>query len=115
MIYHTAAPTGWMLWIKYGLLKVRPLITMAEIYDKHLESPGTKAYSLAEARDLAKKFSHVDCSVQLGFGDLLEGDVGARHRGAMLTIAKAIYPRFLIRNLAKVFPIGLYLLVTARK
>ena len=115
MIYHTHAPTGWMLWVKYALFSGRPFMSLEEIYSKFLESPGTKAYSVAEARELVHRFTEVDIKVQLGFGDLLQGDVGSRHRGAMLTIAKALYPRWLIKGLAKLLPIGLCLLISVKK
>ncbi|MDA8999498.1 class I SAM-dependent methyltransferase, partial [Gammaproteobacteria bacterium] len=115
MVYHTNAPTGWMLWVSYALLRGRPLRGLSEIYSEYLESPGTKAYSVAEAKNLTKLFSKSQISVQLAFGDLLEGDVGVRHKGLMLRIAKALYPRFFIKWLAKIFPIGLYLMITVNK
>ena len=115
MIYHRYSPTGWMLWVKYGLLKGKPWRGLASIYAEHLESPGTKAYTIKEAQELTKSFSNSEISVQLSFGDLLEGDVGARHKGAMLSIAKTLYPRLLVRMLAKFLPIGLGLLITVRK
>ena len=115
MIYHKNAPTGWMLWMKYALFRGRPLKKMRDIYSEHLESPGTKAYTVNEAKKLTSIFSESEIKIQLSFGDLLEGDVGARHKGFMLNIAKMLYPRSLIRGLAKVLPIGLYLMITVRK
>ena len=56
MIYHKNAPTGWMLWMKYALLKGRPLKKMSEIYSEYLESPGTKAYTVNEAKKLTRSF-----------------------------------------------------------
>src|SRR4051812_43762868 len=50
MIYHTHSLVGYMLWLRYGLLKGRPGRGLADIYASHLESPGTKAYTPAEAR-----------------------------------------------------------------
>ena len=115
MVYHKNSPTGWMLWVKYALLRGRPLRRLSEIYSEHLESPGTKAFTVSEAKNLTKLFSKSEISVQLSFGDLLEGDVGVRHKGLMLSIAKALYPRSLIKGLAKVFPIGLCLMITVHK
>ena len=115
MIYHKNSPTGWMLWTKYALLKGRPLKKMSEIYSEYLESPGTKAYTVNEAKKLTRVFSKSEIKVQLAHGDLLEGDVGARHKGLMLSVAKILYPRLLIKGLAKVLPIGLYLMITVRK
>lgn len=115
MIYHKHSPTGWMLWLRYGLLRLRPFTSLKNIYAEYLESPGTKAYTIEEAKALCHSFSQCDVRVQLCFGDLLEGQAGQRHRGPLLTIAKKIYPRPIIRALAKVFPIGLFLLIVVKK
>ncbi|MDA9321720.1 class I SAM-dependent methyltransferase [Gammaproteobacteria bacterium] len=115
MVYNKHAPTGWMLWLRYGLLKLRPFIGLQKIYSSYLESPGTKAYSIGEARLLAKSFPHFDVSIELCTGDLLEADAGARHKGILLSVARVIYPRFLIRLLSRFFPIGLFMLITVRK
>ena len=104
-----------MLWIKYGLLKFKLFKTLKEIYSEHLESPGTKAYTIKEAHDLTMLFSDKKIQVQLSHGDLMDGDVGARHRGLLLNLAKAIYPKALIKIIAKIFPIGLYLLINIKK
>ena len=113
MIYHLRSMTGYMLWLRYGLMRGRPLTGLREIYAKHLESPGTKAYTVDEARSLFAPFSAVDIKVVLNYGDLLQSHVGRRHRGPLLTLAKAIWPRPLIRALFRNH--GLYLLITARK
>lgn len=115
MVYHTRSLVGLMLWARYGLLAGRPSRTMAEIYHDHLESPGTKAYTVKEAHGMMKAagFSAVSVRVQLSHGDLLEGQVGARHEGALLRLAKRMWPRPLLRVIGKNF--GLYLLIEARK
>ena len=113
MIYHTRSLTGYMLWARYGLMRFRPGISMKEIYAKHLESPGTKAYSVAEAKDLFGAYDDVDIRIQLNYGDLLQSEVGRRHRGPLLNIAKALWPRPLLRLFCKNH--GLYLLINARK
>jgi SAM-dependent methyltransferase len=113
MIYHTHSLTGYMLWARYALLAGRPWRTLRRVYAEHLESPGTKAYSSTEARSLCRDFARVEVKVQLNHGDLLEGGVGQRHRGALLTTAKALWPRPILRVLCS--QLGLYLLITARK
>lgn len=107
MIYHKHSMVGYMLWLRYGLLAGRPGTPLAEIYARHLESPGTKAYSVREARELFAPFSRTDIRVQLGMGDLLQGAVGQRHGGLLLTTAKALWPRPLIRTLFKNHGLGL--------
>jgi SAM-dependent methyltransferase len=98
MVYHTWSMVGYMLWLRYALLAGRPTRTLADVYAHHLESPGTKTYTVGQARALFVGFSRVRVQSQLQFGDLLEGAVGQRHRGPLLTTAKALYPRWLVRR-----------------
>lgn len=99
MIYHKYSLVGYMLWIRYALMRGRPFRTLADIYANHLESPGTKAYSVDEARALFGKFRDVQIETVLTHGDLLESEAGQRHRGMALKVAKRIWPRALIRRL----------------
>ena len=115
MVYYKYSPIGWMLWLRYGLFKLKPLTSLEDIYSKYLESPGTKAYSISEAKALCEKFSSTEYKIQLCHGDLLLGDVGNRHKGALLSAAKLLYPRFLIKAINKIFPVGLFLLITLTK
>lgn len=113
MIYHKYSMVGFMLWARYGLMKLKPFTSMKEIYAKYLESPGTKAYTVQEAKEMFSAFSDVSIEVVLTHGDLLASNVGQRHRGMMLTIAQKLYPRSIIRSL---FPRkGLFMLIKATK
>ncbi len=113
MIYHRWAIIGYMLWVRYALLTMRPWRSLTDIYANHLESPGTKAYSFADARELCAMFASVSLSSQLSVGDLMEGAAGQRHGGALLQLARRVWPRGLIKAL---FPgQGLFLLISARK
>jgi len=113
MIYHTWSLVGYMLWIRYALLRLRPWLSLGQIYARYLESPGTKAYTEAEARALFGAFSSVSIDIQLTHGDLLESEAGQRHRGFLLTLAKALWPRRLLKRLAR--RQGLFMLIHARK
>lgn len=112
MIYHKYSPTGFMLWLRYGLLKLKSL---EAVYSDYLESPGTKAYTIKQAKNLTKKFENVDLKVQICFGDLLEGDVGQRHKGPLLSFVKLIYPKRIINWISNFFPFGLFLLINVKK
>lgn len=113
MIYHTKSIVGYMLWLRYGLMRLKPFKTLKDIYDKHLESPGTKAYTKEEARKLFNMFSDVQISTTLTHADLLTSAAGQRHRGAVLSIARKLFPRIIIR---KFFPgHGLFMLIKAKK
>jgi SAM-dependent methyltransferase len=113
MIYHKWSMIGIMLWLRYALLTGRPWLSMETIYAKYLESPGTKAYSVAEAKLIFKTFEEVSIQTILTHGDLLESAAGQRHGGVMLSFARKILPRQLIRTF---FPTaGLFMLVEAKK
>jgi SAM-dependent methyltransferase len=101
MIYHAHSVVGYMLWLRYGLFAFRPSRPLRDIFARHLESPGTKAFTVPEASSLFASFSSTDIRVSLGPGDLLEGEVGRRHRGILLRAAKAVWPRWLIRRVMK--------------
>ena len=113
MIYHRASLTGLMLWSRYALLAGQPLRSLDDVYAQHLESPGTKAYSVREARELFRRFSRARAHVQLNHGDLLMGEVGQRHRSALLALARRLWPRRALRLLAP--QLGLYLMIEATK
>jgi SAM-dependent methyltransferase len=113
MIYHTWSVVGYMLWVRYGLLRLRPWLSLGDIYARYLESPGTKAYSVAGARRLFAAFSAVEVQTVLTHGDLLESAAGQRHRGALLSLARRIWPRALLRRFAAGH--GLFMLVRATK
>ena len=81
MIYHKWSLVGFMLWIRYALLGLRPWLSLSQIYSRYLESPGTKAYSVREAREMFASFSEVHIQTRLGHGDLLESQAGQRQRG----------------------------------
>jgi len=113
MIYSRWSMVGIMLWTRYALLRGRPFTQIDEIYAKHLESPGTKAYSVAGARAMFSRWTSCRVRTVLTHGDLLESEAGQRHRGLSLTIARALWPRWLVRSLAR--GRGLYMLIEARR
>ena len=113
MIYHVWSLVGVMLWVRYGLLRMRPWTSMRTIYARHLESPGTKAYSRAEALKLMRGFEDVRIRTVLTHGDLLSSEAGQRHRGLALRVAKSLWPRRLLRSVAP--GAGLFMLIEGTK
>jgi SAM-dependent methyltransferase len=113
MIYHRASLVGYMLWVRYALLGLRPWFTLTDIYARYLESPGTKAYSVCAARHMFAVFSSVEIKTVLTHGDLLESVAGQRHRGVLLEVARRIWPRALLRRFAS--GRGLFMLISATK
>jgi ubiquinone/menaquinone biosynthesis C-methylase UbiE len=113
MIYHRWSLVGYMLWIRYALLRLRPWTTLTDIYARYLESPGTKAYSVREAKRMFAAYRAVEIRTVLTHGDLLESAAGQRHGGTILSIARRLWPRALLRRLAK--GQGLFMLISAVK
>ena len=66
-----------------------------------------------EERQMLDNFSEVQIKTELGPGDLLEGAVGQRHNTPLLLLAKQIWPRKLIRRVAK--NLGMMMLIEATK
>ncbi len=99
MIYHTLSMVGFMLWIRYALFAGKPWRSLSYIYAHYLESPGTKAYTIAQAKQLFSRFSHVHIETVLTHGDLLESKAGQRHQGIFLTVARFLWPRRIIKFL----------------
>jgi SAM-dependent methyltransferase len=113
MIYHSRSLVGLMLWLRYALAAGRPGTPMGTIYANHLESPGTKAYTVRQASALFGDFSPVAVSVQLTHGDLLASAAGQRHGGAVLSVARAIWPRWFFKRFCQ--RLGLFMMIEAAK
>jgi ubiquinone/menaquinone biosynthesis C-methylase UbiE len=113
MIYHKKSFVGYMLWIRYALLKLQPFTSLETIYSKYLESPGTKAYTIQEGKEMFSDFSSVSIETVLTHGDLLSSEAGQRHKGFLLSAGRKLFPRFIIK---KLFPgHGLFMLIKAKK
>jgi SAM-dependent methyltransferase len=113
MLYHSPSVVGFMLWVRYGLLSGKPWRPLRAIYAEHLESPGTRAYSVEQARALCSKFESVLVTPVLTHADLLSSEAGQRHRGPLLAVARRLWPRRAIRRWFSKH--GAFLLITATK
>lgn len=115
MIYQDRSITGFMLWLRYALLRGRLGMSLKQVCSEHLQGPGEKTYTPEEARAMVLGAGFADCkiSVQLCHGDLLQGEVGARHTGPLLTIARALWPRRIVKRFLADY--GLYLVIEGRR
>jgi ubiquinone/menaquinone biosynthesis C-methylase UbiE len=115
MIYHVPSWTALMLWINHALTRGRIGLSLKDVIYRHLESPGTKAYTLDEAKHLVETtgFRDVHVTSRLGPGDLLQIKASRRYQGFFARLAWAVYPRLLVRLLGDRF--GLYLLIEGKK
>jgi ubiquinone/menaquinone biosynthesis C-methylase UbiE len=110
MIYHHPSLTGFMLWLRYGLLRGKSL--RQSLYD-HLESPGTKSYTQEEARAMLLGFEQIECRQAFSPGDLLLNEPSPRYQGWIYRVIWRLYPRFLVRKFGA--KLGLFLLISAHK
>lgn len=115
MIYHLPSWTGWMVWTMQSLLKGKPFQSTQQSLFNHLESPGTKAYSLDEARALLERAGFVDIRLQtrLNPGDLMLIRLSEKYDTPIHRVLYRVYPRWLVRLLGDRF--GLNLMIEARR
>ena len=115
MIYHTPSWTGWMLWVQHAFLKAKPFQSVKHVIFTHLESPGTKVYTVDEARQLLMNtgFEQIKLSTKLGPGDLLTVKPSSKYQHSLFKVIWKIYPRWLVNMLGNRF--GLDLMIEAIK
>jgi len=99
MMYHHPSWTGLMLWGVHCLARGRPWQSPRWAMFHHLESPGTKAYTVAEAEALFVGFTRVAVRTHLSHGDLLRMRPAAKYQGLPHRILWRVYPRPLIRRM----------------
>jgi len=107
MVYHHPSWVGLMLWGLHYAVRLRPWVSPRQAVFEHLESPGTKAYTLAEAKDLVAMFDRSDVRPQLAHGDLLLMPPAAKYRRWHHKLAWKLYPRWAVRLLGDRLGTGL--------
>jgi ubiquinone/menaquinone biosynthesis C-methylase UbiE len=119
MIYHSPSWTGINLWLYHALLKRRPWKSLKKIMFEKLESPGTKAYSVSEARVLLHQAGYPQCKItlHLGTGDLMTMKLGRKYENNLIVkVARKLYPRKLIKMLdGKRARLGIFMHIEAIK
>lgn len=113
-IYHFPSWGTLAIWGRQALARGRPFQSVRSVVAAHLESPGTKLYSVREARQLCAPFSRVTrIRSQLGLGDLLAMEPSAKYTDPLSRLIWKVYPRWLIRRLGHRW--GGYLLIECEK
>ncbi|HLZ41059.1 MAG TPA: class I SAM-dependent methyltransferase [Candidatus Sulfotelmatobacter sp.] len=110
MLYHHPSVTGAMLWLRYGLPQGKSL--RQAVFD-HLESPGTKTYTQAEALSLFERFKDVNVRLVFSPGDLLLHQPSPRYQSGFYRLVWKFFPRPLVRKFGTRW--GLFLLISATK
>jgi len=115
MVYQVPSVSGFLLYVRHGLLKGKPFASQKEIVFKYLESPGTHAYSKKEAAELLTKAGFSDVTITTAFnpGDLLTLKLSSRYSSPIYKVIQVLYPRWLVRLFWKNH--GLELMLKATK
>jgi SAM-dependent methyltransferase len=113
MIYHHPSLVGLMLWSVHCAGKLKPWKSPRWAVFQYLESPGTKAYSIGEARELFGAFGEVSIRTQLSHGDLLQMRPGPRYQRGLYRTLWRLYPRSVLKLVGN--RLGTGLLVEATK
>lgn len=115
MVYQVPSISGFLLYVRYGLMKGRFRTSQREVIFKFLESPGTHAYTKKEGAELLARagFSDGEVSTALNPGDLLTLKLSSRYSSPIYKLVQVLYPRWLIKSLWK--DSGLELLLKGSK
>lgn len=100
MLYHFPSVGAFLVWLLYGPLRFQ-LIGPHRVYAQHVESPGTRTFSVAQIRSaLGRMFdpSFISCRTYLGSGDLLTHKLSERYPGRHWRLLQAAYPRWFVRR-----------------
>lgn len=117
MVYSSFSATGLMLWALYGAAKGHPFKSQKALVAEHLESPGTKSFTKAEARVMVEAggLSVVSIEKKAGTGDLLQMPPSAKYQDqrGLYSKVQRFYPRTTVKRFEGLF--GMALLIVARK
>ncbi len=69
MLYQRPSLTTLRVWMKHALLKGQPWRSLHEVLFQHVESLGTKAYTVSEVREMLAGFRKVNVTPILTVGD----------------------------------------------
>ncbi|HEU4879638.1 MAG TPA: class I SAM-dependent methyltransferase [Gemmatimonadaceae bacterium] len=100
MLYHWPSVGALLVWLLYGPLRLRFLSPRAT-YARYVESPGTRMFSLREARGMiGRHFSpdSVRTSTFLAAGDLLTQKLSRRYKGLGWNLVQRFFPRWFVRR-----------------
>lgn len=113
MLYNLVSWTSLNLWFFHCLAKLRPWRSPRWAVYQFLESPGTKAYTEGETRELLSRFHIESMKTEFLGGDLLHMSRSGKYGGLLGRTVFALYPRPLVRALGPRF--GFARLIEATK
>jgi len=110
MLYHRRSWVALQAWLRYGLLTLR---SVERVLRERVESPGTKAYTASEARDLFRSFRQVEARPRLTPYDTFDYTPRSVHGASLRELVRRVYPRGLVRAFGD--DLGWNLLIKATK
>jgi ubiquinone/menaquinone biosynthesis C-methylase UbiE len=115
MVYHHPSWVAVTLYILQGLLKGKFYYPLKQVVFDHLESPGTKTYTLSEMKTILEKIGFVTVNVRskLSVGDLMTMKLSGKYQSSIYRTFYKLYPRWLVRLCGDRF--GLNLFIIAKK
>jgi ubiquinone/menaquinone biosynthesis C-methylase UbiE len=69
MIYNRSSWVGLKMYLEWGLLKGRPFASLKKLFAAHMESPGTKTYTVNECREMFAVFDDLKVEPVLTYYD----------------------------------------------
>lgn len=103
MLYSAPNITGFLLWLRFGLLRGRPLASQKDLFGEYVESPGTKAFTEQEIRlvltDIGFDIREID--YELSTGNLLLNEPPDRMDTPLHRFLWKLYPRPIIKRFPK--------------
>jgi len=109
MLYHIWSWVTFRTWLYYSLARGRLWCSPRSVLAEHMESPGTKAYTLDEVRALFRDFRDVDVRVMLTTYDRWDES----RRAGIVGVAHRFWPRWLVTVLGN--SLGWNLLISGKK
>ncbi|MDH3602520.1 MAG: class I SAM-dependent methyltransferase [Candidatus Tectomicrobia bacterium] len=97
MLYHTMSWVVFKVYLLHGLLALRPFASIDSLLADHMESQGTKAYTMAQAQTLFAQFADVRVQPTLTCYDTWRGY--QTREGALFKVAKQLWPAWFIQRL----------------
>jgi ubiquinone/menaquinone biosynthesis C-methylase UbiE len=112
MVYHIHSWGALQLYLLHGLARGKLTTTMKQVMYEHLESPGTKGYTLAEARQLleASGFEQIKVWTKLSLGDMLTLKLSKKYQSPIYKVISSLYPRWLVRLMGDKYGMNLMMI-----
>lgn len=95
MLYHKYSWVTLKVYLLHGLLGLRPFASLDRLLADHMESQGTKAYTIAEVQAMFAAFEGVAVEPVLTCYDTWRGYEG---RGGWLALARRLWPAWLVQQ-----------------